>query len=85
MSGTVCPLSPGFEAQEPRIYDPLSLEYSEYALSARRQAVRVRRSYAQTTVKNARLSSGPWKRSDLCRRGSRQDICDGQYNADRCA
>ena len=84
MSGTVCPLSPGFDAQEHRLYDRLPLEYSEYALSARTQAARVRRSYARTTVKAA-PSSRHWKRSDSCRRGSRQDICDWEYNADRCA
>jgi hypothetical protein len=69
MSGTVCPLFPAFDARAPRLYDRLPLEYSEYALSARRQAALVRRSYAQTTVQDA-PSSQQRRRNDLCRRGA---------------
>jgi hypothetical protein len=67
MSGTVSPLFPGFDARAPRLCYRLPLEYLEYALSARREAARVRRSYAQTTVKDAPLSRQR-RRDDSCRR-----------------
>jgi hypothetical protein len=84
MSGPVFPLFPGFDARAPRLYYRLPLEYLEYALSARREAARVRRSYAQTTVKDA-PSSRQRRRNDSCRRGARLNLCDWEYHADRFA
>jgi hypothetical protein len=54
----------------------LPLEYSEYTPSARRQAAHVRKSYAQTTGKDA-PSSRQRRRNDSCRRGSRHRPVNG--------
>jgi hypothetical protein len=73
MSSTVCPLFPDFDARAPRLYDRLSLLNSQYTLSVRRQAARVRRSYAQSIAQNS-PSTQQRLRNDSCRRGAHVDL-----------
>jgi hypothetical protein len=81
MSGKVCRLFPGFDARAPRLYDRSSLESSQYALSARRQAARVRSSYAQSSAHNS-PSTQHRLRNDSCRRGAHLDLlCDWEFHA----
>jgi hypothetical protein len=80
----VCSLLPGLDTRAHHLHDRLPLTYPDYALSDRRRVTCVIRPYASTTVKDA-PSSRQRRRNDPCRRGTRLDICDWEYHADRSA
>jgi hypothetical protein len=84
MSGTVCPLLPRPSIRARHLRDRLLRKHPEYAPSDRRPAACVIRLCAPMIIEDA-LRSWQMGHTYSCARGSRLDICDWEYHADRRA